>query len=51
VRLIKFTEELRDMPLYVLPIRHRFLFNAGNGFDEMVLHFIRNFKMKDDAIE
>jgi tetraacyldisaccharide 4'-kinase len=51
VRLIKFTEELRDIPLYVLPIRHRFLFNAGSEFDEMVLHFIRNFKMKGEAVE
>lgn len=47
VRLIKFTEELRNIPLYVLPIRHRFLFNAGSEFDALVVNFIRNFKMKE----
>lgn len=48
VRLIKFTEALRDIPLYVLPIRHRFLFNAGEEFDALVMNFIRNFKMKEE---
>jgi len=51
VRLTKFTEELRDMHLYVLPIRHKFLFNAGSEFDEMALNFIRNFKMREEVVE
>ncbi|QEC67333.1 tetraacyldisaccharide 4'-kinase [Panacibacter ginsenosidivorans] len=51
VRLIKFTEELRDMHLYVLPIRHKFLFNAGSEFDELVVNFIRNFKMREEVVE
>lgn len=51
VRLIKFTEELHNIPLYVLPIRHRFLFNAGDEFDAIVVNFIRNFKMKGETVE
>lgn len=51
VRLIKFTEELRDMDLYVLPIRHKFLFNAGREFDEMVINFIKHFKMREEVAE
>ena len=29
VRLIKFHQDIVTLPLYVLPIRHRFLFNEG----------------------
>ena len=29
VRLTKFKDELKEIPLYVLPIRHQFLFNEG----------------------
>lgn len=46
VRLIKFTNELMDLPLYVLPIRHKFLFDEGNIFDDMVIDFIKHFKMR-----
>ncbi len=44
MRFIKFNEQIADLPLYVLPIRHRFLFNEGSLFDEMIISFIRNFK-------
>lgn len=44
VRFIKFTEELVDLPMYVLPIRHRFLFDEGPLFNEMVSDFIENFR-------
>ncbi len=43
VRLAKFTEELASLPMYVLPIRHRFLFEEGEQFNELVTDFIRNF--------
>ena len=49
VRLIKFTDELQKLDLYVLPIRHKFLFDAGSEFDKMILHFIRHFKMKEEV--
>ncbi len=45
VRLIKFNEQLRDLPLYVLPIRHNFLFEEGYAFDETVIHFIKHFQL------
>lgn len=44
VRLIKFNREMSSLPLYVLPIRHRFLFNEGEQFDRAVVDFIQNFK-------
>lgn len=44
VRFNKFTEELATLPMYVLPIRHRFLFDEGQFFDEFVADFIQNFR-------
>lgn len=47
VRLVKFREELQQMPLYVLPIGNRFLFDESEKFEEAIFDFVRNFKMKD----
>ena len=44
VRLMKFSEELQHLPLFVLPIKHKFLFNEGEQFNDAVINFIRNFK-------
>ena len=44
VRLVKFSSEVAELPLYVIPVRHRFLFEEGNRFDTMVMDFIHNFK-------
>jgi tetraacyldisaccharide 4'-kinase len=44
VRLIKFTEQLATLPMYVLPIRHFFLFEEGHQFNELVMDFITNFR-------
>lgn len=44
VRLIKFTEQLASLPMYVLPIRHFFLFDEGQQFNELVTDFITNFQ-------
>ena len=46
VRLLKFREQLNNMPLYVLPVRHDFLFNEGGDFDQAVIAFIENFKKR-----
>ena len=43
VRLTKFTTELEDIPLYVLPIKHRFLFEEGEQFNSQILSFVSNF--------
>lgn len=43
VRLMKFQLELQALPLYVIPVKHCFLFNEGMQFDENVLAFISTF--------
>lgn len=43
VRLQKFESELRQLPLYVVPIEHRFLFEEGPVFEEKIKEFIRSF--------
>ena len=45
VRLIKFNEELQSIPLYVLPVKHKFLFDEGKKFDKCIIDFIENFKL------
>jgi tetraacyldisaccharide 4'-kinase len=44
VRLIKFNEEIASLPVYVIPVKHRFLFNEGEQFDKITIDFIQNFK-------
>jgi tetraacyldisaccharide 4'-kinase len=43
VRLEKFGDLLLEYPVYVMPIRHKFLFNEGDVFDMTILNFIENF--------
>ncbi|MDQ2753150.1 MAG: tetraacyldisaccharide 4'-kinase [Bacteroidota bacterium] len=43
VRLHKFNEELQNLPLFVLPIKPKFLFGEEEKFDALVRHFIKNF--------
>lgn len=44
VRLDKFKQEAVMLPLYVIPVRHHFLFEEGEKFDNKILDFIRSFK-------
>ena len=44
VRLTKFENELRDFPLYVLPIQHEFIFDDADKFNKIVFNFINNFQ-------
>ena len=44
VRLLKFTEQLSSLPMYVLPIKHYFLFEEGPRFNELVLNFVNHFQ-------
>jgi tetraacyldisaccharide 4'-kinase len=48
VRLLKFRDQLRELPMYVLPVRHKFLFNEEKKFDDTVIRFIVDFKMKEN---
>lgn len=43
VRLVKFRHELRDMPMYVLPISIHFLFEGEKVFQALISNFITNF--------
>ena len=44
VRLTKFEVGLQDMPIYVLPIEHAFLFTEAERFNTRIISFIRSFK-------
>jgi tetraacyldisaccharide 4'-kinase len=44
VRLVKFNTEIGDLPLYIIPIKHQFLFNDANRFEGIVSNFIQNFR-------
>jgi tetraacyldisaccharide 4'-kinase len=46
VRLVKFEQELHDIPLYVLPIELQFLFNDENRFNKIIGTFISEFNRK-----
>ena len=46
VRLQKFGKLLEGQPLYVLPIAPRFLFGEAENFNNLILHFIKNFDNK-----
>lgn len=43
VRLMKFENELKTYPIYVLPIEHRFLFNDADRFYGLVKGYLDNF--------
>jgi tetraacyldisaccharide 4'-kinase len=43
VRLQKFENELRDFPIYVVPIEHSFMFNDADRFYRLVKDFIDSF--------
>lgn len=45
VRLLKFKQELDRLPLYVLPVRHGFLFNGADQFNRQMIHFIENYQL------
>ena len=44
VRLKKFEEQLRDLPIYAIPIEHKFLFDAEAEFREELVKFISKFE-------
>ena len=48
VRLVKFKEELEQLPIFVLPIRHRILFNEEEYLKNAVIGFIKNFSHKNE---
>ncbi len=45
MRFLKYRHQLDALPMYVLPIRHRFLFNEGTAFDAIVIKYITDFSL------
>lgn len=45
VRLQKFDAELKEYPVYVLPIMHAFLFNESGKFEQLVKEFVSGSKL------
>lgn len=43
VRLVKFSKEIGETPVYVIPLSHHVLFNKETAFVEQVRRFIREF--------
>ena len=46
VRLIKFKDYLKDLPMYVLPIQHKILFNEEKDFIDRITAFVDSFDKK-----
>jgi len=44
VRLDKFGTEMAELPVYVIPVRHQFLFGEGEKFNNRIESFIKNFE-------
>ncbi|HAI83329.1 MAG TPA: tetraacyldisaccharide 4'-kinase [Chitinophagaceae bacterium] len=44
VRLYKFKEELANIPLFVLPIEHKILFNEAAAFEADIIAFVASFQ-------
>ena len=49
VRLSKYENELKDLPVYVLPMQHQFMFGEANAFRDQIIQFIDSFGKKDQA--
>jgi tetraacyldisaccharide 4'-kinase len=45
VRLAKFGDKLNDVPLYVIPLEHHFLFNEKEKFLSLIKNYIKDFKI------
>jgi tetraacyldisaccharide 4'-kinase len=51
VRLVKYRQELRDLPFYVLPISVSFLFGAEQEFQTLISNFIRDFSKQQSVLK
>ena len=46
VRLVKFENELKDLPVYVFPIRHKILFGQEEQLNIIITDFVKSFSFK-----
>lgn len=49
VRLQKFENELKEFPIYVMPIQHSFMFDDTEGFQKLVKDFVKSFPPAPEA--
>lgn len=47
MRLIKFGRELEDLPIYVIPLAHHFLFGEGEKFLQLTIDYIERSLVKN----
>jgi hypothetical protein len=47
--LVKYTEALNTIPLYVLPIKPNFLFNSKEAFNQLVIHYVAEFNKNNNG--
>ncbi len=50
VRLEKFKTELNEFPIYVLAIKHHFLFNEGRTFTDNLVSFVDSFENRPQPL-
>jgi len=50
VRLVKFGDELKDLPFYVLPISVSFLFAETKRFNDLIINFIEEFNKSVEKV-
>lgn len=46
VRLVKFEQQLKELPVYVIPIEVQFLFNEEQVFSDLITTFIKEFTFR-----
>ncbi len=44
VRLAKYESELKQLPIYIIPMRHKFLFGGDVEFEKSVISFIESYQ-------
>ena len=48
--LVKFNNEITDLPLYVIPVRHHFLFEKETSSISLSLILYSNFRQAEEKI-
>jgi tetraacyldisaccharide 4'-kinase len=43
VRLIKFGNTVQQLPIYVLPVKHRILFGQQQHFEALIVNYVSDF--------
>lgn len=51
VRLEKFKDDLKGMPVYVWPVRHEFLFSSNSSFEDKILKYVSTYQSGSGKIE